>query len=216
MVGRIHVLLMPPQSPGCFSQPFPAPRLCNIVQYSVWGEKEAGLYGSVHTAGEAKYPLIYSHLPPWDKSWVKKVCLGTKLYHLGGRMMVIKWNCSSHSLQCIQSQIIFCSNNVLEFGGLMDLYKGTVTLGWLSKLVFSGGKMAENSYSAVLMLSINLSMSTKNLCCDSDGDFIKSIDHFGQNWHLPTQSPPADEYCMSLHLFRISLISFKHFVIFSI
>ena len=175
-----------------------------------------GLLGNVpHIWGSWVFTYTLS-LSPVRKITGQKISFVTELCCLKGEVTWLKWNCSSYSLQCIQSQIIFCSNNVLELGGLMDLYKGTVTLGWLSKLVFSGGKMAENSYSTVLMSSINLSMSTKNLCCDFDGDFVKSIDQFGQNWHLPTQSPPTDEYSMSLHLFRISLISFKHFVIFSI
>lgn len=108
--------------------------------------------------------------------------------------------------------LFFAPTVCWNFTGLLDLPKGTVILGWLSELVFFVRKMAENSYFSILMMSCNkLVCVYSKLCCDFDGNFIKCIDEFGQNWYFPTQSHPTDEYSMSLHLSRIFFYFFQVF-----
>ena len=70
-----------------------------MTQGSGWGEREMGLLVNVQQAWEARCSCTLSHFPLEEKSQAQKISLGTALCHLGGGVVWVKWNCSSHPLQ---------------------------------------------------------------------------------------------------------------------
>ena len=98
-----------------FSQSLPSPQSCSSGLSILDGARKkcTSLVASC-TAGEVKHSLIHSHFPWWERSWAKYFFFGTELFCLWGKVIWVKWNCSSYSLQCIQYEIVFCSNGVLK------------------------------------------------------------------------------------------------------
>lgn len=111
LVSRIRAPLILFEIPTCHS-PDPFPLSSNAAHKSVlWMGLEKWV------SWEDWNSLTYSYFPPWEKSQTKKNSLGPKLCHLGGKVMVVKLYCSSHSLQWVQTCIV-----------LLQWYSGTSPL----------------------------------------------------------------------------------------
>lgn len=63
VVSKIHVFLMPSESPVCCSPRPSLPKWCRIAQYSGWVRKKRALLAAFHTAGKPGAPS-HSQSPP--------------------------------------------------------------------------------------------------------------------------------------------------------
>lgn len=120
-------------SPGCcspsLSQPFNCPNHLNVVGEE---KKKWTSLAVSYTVGGDRCSLTHS-LSPRGK--IKRISLVTKLCHLGGGVLWVKWNCSYP----LPSVYFFAPKVCLNFAGLLDFQEGTRVHGWLSKSMFYRG-----------------------------------------------------------------------------
>lgn len=109
VVSRICVpLLCCILSPGCHSFS-PSLTLYCTVHDSIQG-RNGPLWQHPEQLGKSGCLLICSHFFPWEKSWTKKISLGTELCRLGGKVKLFLLPSSMNPI----SDFFFPSNNVLE------------------------------------------------------------------------------------------------------
>lgn len=80
-------------------------QMCWSPSVFLVGREKVGLLGIVPQAVEIGHSF-FPYFPLREKSRAKEVSLGTELCHTEGRVMWIKWNCSSYPLQCICSDVL--------------------------------------------------------------------------------------------------------------
>ena len=123
------------------------------------------------TPEEAGHSLTCSHFLLLEKLGAKRISLGTELCRPVARETQINWNCSSYSLQCIQSWLLFfCSRDELELLHWTPRLPKRYSYLWvLSKSMFFEGKkafclLAENRYSPILLISLLWFISLNGFC----------------------------------------------------
>lgn len=85
------------------------------IQYSGWGKIEMSLFVSVlHSLRSWEFIHMFSLFLTGEKSWSKKISLGSKPCHPGGGVMLVKSNCfSSYSLQWVQFFFFFFFTSIV-------------------------------------------------------------------------------------------------------
>ena len=104
-------------------------RVCDIVSrrhVHLVTSKSPILCSSSHFP--ARYSFTESHFPPWEKSQAEKFSLGTELWHSGGRLTFLKWNCFAYAMQCVQFEFLFVLFQWCAGTSPLDSWTSTKTL----------------------------------------------------------------------------------------
>ena len=117
IIGSASLWYVP--NPGCYSPSSSLP-LSHAAHLSILDSfllKKVGFFDLNTQSGEAGCSLACSNFPLWVKSQAREggVVVDSPDTELGGRVMWVRWNCSSFSLQFIQCWLFSPFNSVLEF-----------------------------------------------------------------------------------------------------
>ena len=153
-LSRIHILFIPSESPTCCSPSIPHYHTAHLSILDEARRKWISLAASC-IAGTGEFSFTSSHFPQQEKSWAEKVSLGTELCSLGGWVIYVNCNCSSHPFQISLLQQYAGTSPLDSTRLLPGLPQNYLIHGWWSKLMFFRRNMVENSYSTVMMISSN-------------------------------------------------------------
>ena len=138
--------------------------------YSECGERQMSFFGSdQHSCRSREFTYTLS-LSPWEESWADSLSSDLSCHWAvpswGKGLTQVKWNYSFHPLQCVKSWIFcFCFCLFVSAfapavcwnfsAGIPGFCNALLVHWWLSTLVFFEGKVVENLYFAMLMISLS-------------------------------------------------------------